>query len=566
MILNKKLKYSFFEFLSMLKEEKYKRFLYNILLSFLCVFAFFMPDYVLKIHGASNVQNEWVFSIAFFIFGFVLSMIKNKKVFLTFVITFFIFEMIQLHYMAYFGKPITPLEIKKIFTESSDIAQSGFNYFFVVWYVLPSMVFSYGVYVYCFLKYSNRCFKSKISYIILIIVLLVKPERAYRKSLKSFLPGPTRNSIHNTLNTFSYFFVKEIWNKNKQVELKFEDYEVEKIDNFEKPDIVIFLVGESMNYRNLGLYGYSRNTTPQLNKIKEDGKFLFRKALSSSVSTAASLPFLFNVIREPGNLKLLNSKKTNLIKLARDNGYKTYFFTSQESKILNDLGVEFSDEIIAKENDIVSFSNKRDDALLEYIDKAISNDSNKSKFISVFQRNLHSPYEFNYENHEKEFGIYNTKEKERKKKVANAYDNAVLYEDYFISTLINYIRNIKDKSVILVITGDHGQMLGEDDLYGHNILDYRVSEVPFMVYYNDKYRKYFKNENIPENISHYEISKFVAGLIGYSIKNPNENGVLFIQGNDIYYENFIIPYMRKNDNIEFRKVDSTYNYFYNFKK
>lgn len=556
----------FSEFLLALQEEKYKRFLYNILLSFLCVFAFFLPDYILKMNGSSNVQNEWVFNLAFFIFGFVLSMMKNKKVFLIFIITFFVFESIQLHYMAYFGKPITPLEIKKIFTETNDVAQSGFSYFFVVWYVLPSMLFSYGIYIYFFLKYSDKCFKSRISYIILIIVLLVKPERAYRKSLKHFLPGPTRNSIHNTLNTFSYFFVKEIWNSNRQVEFDFKDYKIEKIDNFEKPDIIIFLVVESMNYKNLGLYGYHRDTTPKLNKLKDGDNFLYRKALSSSVSTAAALPFLFNVIREPGNLKLLNNKKTNLIGLASDIGYRTYFFTSQESKILNDLGVEFLDRIITKENDVVSFADKKDDVLLEYVNKALFNSDDKGKFISIFQRNLHSPYEINYEEHEDEFDIYNTKERDRKKKLVNAYDNAVLYEDYFIYTLISYINNIKDKSAILVVTADHGQMLGEDNLYGHNILDARVSEVPFMVYYNNKYKKYFKDEDIPENVSHYEISKFVAGIMGYSIENPNEDGILFIQGNDIYYENFIIPYIRKGNNVEFRKIDSTYNYFSNLKK
>lgn len=565
-MLIKKLKFLFFGFLLKLQEEKYKRFLYNILLSFFCVFAFFMPDYILKMNNGSNVQNEWVFNFAFFVFGFVLSMMKNKKVFLIFIVTFFVFELIQLHYMAYFGNPITPLEIKKIFTENEDIAQSGFSYFFVVWYVLPSMLFCYGIYIYYFLKYSDRCFKSRISYIVLIIVLLSKPERAFRKSLKNFLPGPTRNSIHNTLNTFSYFFVKEIWNNNRQITLNFKEYKIEKIDNFEKPNIIIFLVVESMNYKSLGLYGYYRNTTPKLDKLKENDNFLFRKALSSSVSTGAALPFLFNVIREPGNFKLLNSKKTNLIGLAKDIGYKTYFFTSQESKILNDLGVEFLDEIAAKENDIVSFANKKDDLLLEYISKALFDNDSSSKFISIFQRNLHSPYELNYEEHKDLFDIYNIKEKDRKKRLNNSYDNAVLYEDYFIFTLIDYINNINDRSVVLVITADHGQMLGEDNLYGHNILDPRVSEVPFMIYYNNKYKKYFKNKNIPENISHYEISKFLAGVMGYSIENPNEDGILFIQGNDIYYENFVIPYIRRDNNVEFRRIDSTYNYFSDLKK
>lgn len=549
------------------KKEKYNRFLFNILLSLLCVFAFFFPDYILKFNGASKVKNEIVFTISFFIFGLVLSMIKNKKIALSVVAVFFVFEVIQLHYMSYFGKPITPTEIKKIFTETSDIAQSGFSYFFAVWYVLPSMLLSYGIYTYFLIKYSDRCFKTKLAYIILIIILLVKPERAYRKTLKNFLPGPTRNSIHNTINTFSYFLVKEVWSHNKQIKIPFKEYKIEKIDNFDSPDIVIFLVAESMNYKNLGLYGYERNTTPNLSKLKNDGNFIYKKAVSSSVSTSSALPFLFNIIREPGNFKLLFNNSTNLNKLAKNNDYKTYFFTSQESKVLSDLGVEFLDVLVTKEDNIIAFTDDKDDVLLRYLNKALfENKSNDKKFISIFQRNLHSPYEDNYEEHSEKFSVYNEKIKNRKDYLVNTYDNAVLFEDYFISAVIDNINKIKDKSVILLITSDHGQILGEDGMFGHNILDYRVAEVPFMIYYNDKYKESFERRNIPENISHYEISKLIANIIGYKAINTNEDGYYFIQGNNIYSDNFVVPYRRNKDHsLEFKKTSSTYEYFKNLK-
>ena len=146
----------------------------------------------------------------------------------------------------------------------------------------------------------------------------------------------------------------------------------------------------------------------------------------------------------------------------------------------------------------------------------------------------------------------------------NSYDNAVLYEDYFINEVINRINKIQDKSIILVITADHGQMLGEDNLYGHNILDYRVAQIPFMIYYNDNYKIGFDKKNIFDNISHYEISKIIANIIGYEVKNPNDDGKYFIQGNNIYFDNFLIPYTRdKNNNLIFDKINTTYQYFEN---
>lgn len=546
---------------SILENDKYSRFLYNLLLSVLCVFAFFAPDYILKIAGASRVKFEASFWLAFFLFGLVMSMVKNKKVVFGVVGVFFVFEAIQLHYMGYFGTPITPLEIKKIFAETNDIAESGFSYFYTVWYILPTMLMTYGLYIYFYLKYSDKCFKTKVSYVFLVLILLAKPERAYRKSLKSFLPGPTRNSIHNTLNTFSYFFVKELWNTNVQKQLQFKEYEISKMDDFEKPDVVILLVAESMNHKHLGLYGYERNTTPNLEKLKNNKNFLYRKALSSSVSTASSLPFLFNIIREPGNLKLLSNKNNNLLKLAKNNDFKTYLFTSQESKILNDLGVNFADTIATRDNNVIAFNSKKDDLLLDYLDNAIAEPSD-NKFIAIFQRNLHSPYEANYEGREDEFAQYDIKQENRTDRAVNSYDNAVLYEDYFIGKIIDRIDAVSDKSVILIITADHGQMLGEDSLYGHNMLDTRVAEVPFMVYFNNKYRKVFDESEIPNNISHYEISKLVGNIIGYDVVNPNDNGEYYIQGNNIYFDNFIIPYSRGDDDeLKPKKVDSSYTYF-----
>lgn len=535
------------------------KFFYNILLSFLCIFAFFTPDYILKFTGQSHVMLDFAFIFAFFVFGLVLSMIKNKKVVFFIVGFFFVLEAIQLHYMGYFGTPISPLEIKKIFTETHDIAQSGFTYFWVVWYILPSMILSYGIYLYFYNKYSNECFKTKISYIILIIILSVKPIRAYRKTIKHFLPSPIRNSIHNTLNTFSYFFVKELWISEADLKLNFKEYKIEKIENFDKPDIVIFLVLESANYRNLGLYGYERDTTPNLSKLKNNKNFIYKKGISSSVSTASALPFLFNVVREPGNTKLLSNSQNSLIKLAKDNGYTTYFATSQDSKNLNNIGTKFLDKIITREQDAINFKINKDDALLDYLDQFL-NDNKKNKFISIFQRNLHSPYENNYENH-KEFDVYKSTINDRKTLMTNNYDNAVLYEDFFINEVIKKINNIKDKSVILIITSDHGQMLGEDGLYGHNILDYRVAEVPFMIYHNDLYKNIFSNK-IKEIMPHYDISSFIANIIGYNIENSNDDGTRFIQGTEIYLDNIIIPYKQKeNNNIEFMKKNSILNHF-----
>lgn len=525
---------------------------YNIYLASACIIAFFTPDYILKLNGMSHVQFELIFTLVFFLFGLILSMCNHQKVVYTVVSILFILEMLQLHYMAYFGEPITSPEIKKIIVEQHDIIESGLASFASIWYVLPAMFISYGSYLYLYRRYSTKAKHFPLAYVLLIILLLAKPDRARRKSLKDFMPGPTRNSIHNTLNTFSYFFVKGAWDNNIQPHTAFLPYKITQVSvPNNTPDIVILWIMESATYTHMSLYGYERPTTPLLDQLKDTPNFIHRKAVSASVSTSSSLPLFLNTIREAGNLSALYNGTANLFRLAKQAGYYTTFYSSQESKLLNHLGVKYLDKIITRDNRHSIFLAQGDDYLLKLISQSLNNiKKHPRQFIVIMQRNLHSPYQKNYRYHLDMAKYEVSNSQERKTNAINGYDNAMLYEDVLLSQLIYMLRDNPHKASV-IFTSDHGQLLGENNQYGHNILDFNTAKIPFMAYYNDVAQKELPGliqttRELPEFISHYEIAKFIASLLGYHIDNPNEDGTFVLQDNNIYGNNFILPFRRSS--------------------
>ena len=53
--------------------------------------------------------------------------------------------------------------------------------------------------------------------------------------------------------------------------------------------------------------------------------------------------------------------------------------------------------------------------------------------------------------------------------LVNAYDNTILYEDYFLSRVIGVLKQLQDTAALLIYVSDHGESLGEYGMYLHGI-------------------------------------------------------------------------------------------------
>jgi len=328
-------------------------------------------------------------------------------------------------------------------------------------------------------------------------------------------PNKTNFSSINASSTLVLAIIHAVSFQNEK---KFLPYSVIKT-NSEKP-IVIMIMGESLNAKKMNLFGFHYSNTPMLNQLKTDTNFQYKLAISGGVNTSISVPTFFDVKREPQNRILVNSNKTNLMKLAKQNGYKTYWISTQKEewqikRIFHDADVVKTQRDWAKP--------LYDDVLVKYI-KNIN--FNKKTFVVLHLRANHSPYEdftpktyykwkFNYNNYHK-YKLF-------------SYMDSVLYVDSVIYSIVDYMKNNK-KNFVIYFTSDHGEMLGAKEehwIYGHSQLDINCAIVPFL-YYSDRYEK-----NLNQSIyNHYSISKMLAHDLGFTIVNPNEDGSYFLNGVD----------------------------------
>lgn len=116
----------------------------------------------------------------------------------------------------------------------------------------------------------------------------------------------------------------------------------------------------------------------------------------------------------------------------------------------------------------------RDEGMLVGLDKFIEKHKKEDILIVLHQMGNHGPAY--YKRYPKEFEKFkpvcktNQLEQCTKEEVGNAYDNAILYTDYFLSKTINFLKQYSnDYHTGLIYMSDHGESLGENGLYLHGM-------------------------------------------------------------------------------------------------
>jgi glucan phosphoethanolaminetransferase (alkaline phosphatase superfamily) len=289
----------------------------------------------------------------------------------------------------------------------------------------------------------------------------------------------------------------------------------------------------------MSLFGYSKDTTPKLKELAKEDNFYYTTGISGGVNTLSSCKFIVNAIYEPNNVLQVSGDLTNLFRLAKQKGFKTFYISSQSDHVLMSLGgVSYIDTITTNGVRGVLDATKRMDNELPDI---VSDDKlGKRNFIVLHQRHMHSPYTLKEFPSLKEYKKYMSERvscfKEpnqagQKEQLIAEYDEGMLYNDCFITKIFNRFNKQKEGKFYIIWTSDHGELLGEDGTYGHSALNPYIADIPVMIQSNDlEFMKDMKNIWKP---THYEIAKKVANKLGYEIKNPNEEeNIFYISGVD----------------------------------
>ncbi|MBN3562399.1 phosphoethanolamine transferase [Aliamphritea spongicola] len=222
---------------------------------------------------------------------------------------------------------------------------------------------------------------------------------------------------------------------------------------------IVFVVGESLTKSQMGVYGYDRDTTPNLQRLLDVGELvLYDNAVSIGTKTLSSVPYMLTGLQGIDPHGRVYSVPT-IFNYAKAAGYQTALITAQDFKWRNvdqmfldgDLdyfqeGTDFSSNIsVSIGADDMTVLEK---GVMPYLKQAKQSDA---PYMLVVQMNgnhypysKHSPDEFKkFLPEEDENGV-------------NAYDNSVAYSDHYFNELINAIR-ADDPDAWIFFSTDHGQ-------------------------------------------------------------------------------------------------------------
>jgi lipid A ethanolaminephosphotransferase len=112
-----------------------------------------------------------------------------------------------------------------------------------------------------------------------------------------------------------------------------------------------------------------------------------------------------------------------------------------------------------------------DEVLLQGLEQRLRSSSKQEIFVVLHQRGSHGPAY--YARYPKQFEVFKPACQSVElhqcshEALVNAYDNSIIYTDYFLHEAIGLLKTFPDTATALIYISDHGQSLGEYGLYLH---------------------------------------------------------------------------------------------------
>ena len=474
------------------------------------------PDYIYASYNESYYINRVVRLLPFLTLlstSLVLNKVKWLSNFL--LILFCVLQLMQFARLDYFGRPLNQYDFALMFAEKEDVMLGIQDALATHWKVLPTVIVPF-VLIWLLLKIKMTTPKWGT---ILLPLTCMGIFLIHSLNVTTMYPVEGRLFLSNTFKSSSIALSLLFRNYQPPV---YEDYEIKNVGiPYEDPITIVCIIGESSNASHMPLFGYERETTPNLERLSKEPNFYYTEGIAAGTCTRASVRFMTHVIWEPNNVKLNNSGKTSLFKLAKENGFKTFYLASTSENMVNIMcgfASKYIDVCRTKSNDLKRMAKLMDDYMLALIDEQKFEDRN---FIVLHQRCIHTPYSKCFPEDYKDREHF----KNGATKSIDEYDNAMRYNDTFISRVFNKFNKQKKGKFYIIFASDHNELHGEHGVYGHGTLIPECADIPVIVQSNDeKFMDKFRSIYKP---THHEIATMVSELLGYKIINPNQKENIF---------------------------------------
>ncbi len=480
----------------------------------------------------NSLQSEdfWVVLTLLFIGTLI---IKRSAQFIYFGFLLFII-LIELLHWSYYKNPILPAELYKFFTEYSEISQAmGTNVLGLFIVPLIIVVIVIGLFYVLITYASNKSLKVPFVWMIPFVAIGVLTYNASLERSVNRSQNLNQNLLRSGLECIGSFFGKYLPTKLSDKNYGGADKPMPKRIPQSNADIII-IIGESLSYQRMSLFGYSKKTTPKLDSLYKANQIFKKKCIPGATCTEVSVLSFFNQLDSVGQYNQVLQGNHFLFKLAKQNNYNTAFITSQSlsatSSFMGQMDKNYIDYFSAASvyNSQLSGTDfSLDTILLPQLKKVLA--PTKNNFIVLQMYGSHEQYQQRYPAKYNKFN-----EKDYKFPQSAHYDNSVLYTDNNLYEMINYLRTNTTKPTYVFFISDHGECAGEEDVFGHNMFRNQVLSVPFIYQsfnnVSDTMCNYINKS--PGMFTHHKLSLLIGRLLGYDYQVP-KNPITFVNGMDI---------------------------------
>jgi lipid A ethanolaminephosphotransferase len=265
-----------------------------------------------------------------------------------------------------------------------------------------------------------------------------------------------------------------------------------------KAPLLLLVLGETGRSGNFSINGYSRPTTPELEKENVVSQ---RNAWSCGTSTAASVPCMFSHFGR-ANYESRPANYEGLMDVLQHAGLAVLWLDNQSGcKGVCDR-VPHVDTSALKIPGLCEDGECYDAVMLDKLDERIAalpaERRAKGVVIVFHQMGSHGPAYFKRSPPAfKKFlpeCTSNSLQSCEQQGLVNAYDNSIVYTDHLLGSAIQWLKTQETHSApAMLYLSDHGESLGENNLYLHG-MPYRVApdvqkRVPWITWFSPEFEQ-----------------------------------------------------------------------------
>ncbi len=266
-------------------------------------------------------------------------------------------------------------------------------------------------------------------------------------------------------------------------------YEAERTDSLPEREIYLFIIGEASRASNWQLYGYGRETTPQL--CATEDLLCFGNILTQSNTTHKSVPMILSSVDTDEHAKIYHRK--GIPALFSEAGFHTSFISNQAPQ------GAMVDKLAADANTLHYIGAPRFDLqMLDEMKRQIENsDPEKDLFFILHCYGSHFSY---HQRYPRDFARWLPDDDvaithKNIEMIRNAYDNSILYTDHFLHEVIEYLRSLEGCCSAMLYCADHGEDLLDDKrdrfLHASPTTTYYQLHVASVAWFSDLYEKHY---------------------------------------------------------------------------